>query len=61
MPDISMCKEKDCPKARDCYRFRAIPTRGRQSYFLFEEDYDRENCEYHWPLKEGDRILAWPS
>ena len=32
MPDISMCKDKECKAKEHCYRFTAIPD-GWQSYF----------------------------
>lgn len=33
MPDITMCRNKDCPSSLTCYRFVARPSRFRQSYF----------------------------
>lgn len=36
MPDISMCKNKTCPKHNDCYRYRAKPNPYRQAYMNFE-------------------------
>lgn len=50
MPDITMCQEKDCPKAETCYRFMATPTPGYQSYFL-EMTYTNEGCSHYWPVK----------
>lgn len=32
MPDITMCKDHDCPKREDCYRYKAAPSMF-QSYF----------------------------
>lgn len=46
MPNIAMCTRKDCPKARQCYRFTAIPSH-RQSYLMLEVI--GEQCEYFWP------------
>ena len=33
MPDITMCKDDECPSRKDCYRFMAEPNPRRQSYF----------------------------
>jgi hypothetical protein len=32
MPDISMCKNKECKFKKDCYRFTAIPSEFMQVY-----------------------------
>ena len=37
MPDISMCKNAQCPHSANCYRFRAHPSQ-RQSYANFAPD-----------------------
>jgi len=46
MPDISMCKRHDCPKAKQCYRFTAKPSEW-QSYISPQVIGDQ--CEYFWP------------
>ena len=33
MPDITMCKDEECPSKEQCYRYRATPTPEHQSYF----------------------------
>lgn len=46
MPDITMCKSKDCPERENCYRYKAIPTPYWQSYSDFSQDcaeYDFRN------------------
>lgn len=53
MPDICMCKENNCPKRLECYRFMAIPTPYRQSYFV-ELKYDENGCELYWPINYED-------
>jgi len=58
MPDITMCKDSECPKAQKCYRFKATPTPYWQSYFA---ESPRPNvlmdgeawCGYFWPVKGG--------
>jgi hypothetical protein len=34
MPDITMCNGDKCPMRKDCFRFTAMPSGGRQSFFL---------------------------
>lgn len=48
MPDISMCKNIECLKRLDCYRFMATPS-CYQSYADFKPDADG-NCEYFWNI-----------
>lgn len=38
MPDISMCKDKNCPAKDYCYRYTALPSL-MQSYFLLTFNY----------------------
>jgi hypothetical protein len=35
MPDISMCKNKECKFKKDCYRFTAKPSEFMQAYNEF--------------------------
>ena len=55
MPDISMCNDSACPLACKCYRFLAIPSDFRQSWFGGAWDDNRE-CNYYWPASEGKRV-----
>ena len=34
MADITMCDDKECPRAHTCYRFTANANPYRQSYFM---------------------------
>ena len=49
MPDISMCKNVECPKKEKCYRFMANPDPYRQAYsnfnFIIDED-EVFHCQY---------------
>lgn len=47
MPDITMCKNEECPLHMGCYRFRATPS-CYQSYSMFSPDMEGE-CQYYWP------------
>jgi len=55
MPDISMCSNKDCPSRGQCYRARAKPTPGRQSYIHFTVSAG-DRCNYFWEI-EGHEPL----
>lgn len=49
MPDISMCRDSECPRAAECYRFTAKPSKGMQSYFAKSpRDKDTDWCSYFW-------------
>lgn len=52
MADI-MCKGKDCPLKKTCYRYKASPNRMQQSYFVEvpfnkKEENNEVVCEYYW-------------
>lgn len=59
MPDISMCANYTCPLRKNCYRYRAIPTDGYQTYADFkpterfmEPTKDKVlECEAFWDTK----------
>lgn len=44
MPDISLCRNEQCPKKKYCYRFNATPEPMYQSYADFKPD-DKGNCD----------------
>jgi len=53
MADITMCKGKDCPLKKTCYRYKASPNRMQQSYFVEvpfnkKEETNEFVCEYYW-------------
>lgn len=50
MPDITMCKDKDCNLKLKCYRYTAKPDRY-QSFFGTEVKVDKNVCEYFWSNK----------
>ena len=49
MPDISKCKGTDCPLKESCYRYTAIDSEYRQSYFM-KAPYNKEEdkCNHYW-------------
>lgn len=46
MPDLTMCKGKNCEIKNSCYRFKAIPDNYLQSYFLISP-IKNNGCEYY--------------
>ena len=48
MPDITMCRDSECPKQTSCYRALAKPS-FRQSYFADSPRVHKEECSYYWP------------
>jgi len=55
MPDISMCRNTECPQRKKCYRFMAVPNPGRQFYNAYHPDKDSK-CKSFLKILEGDRI-----
>lgn len=58
MPDITMCMDNQCKRNADCYRYMAVPSEYRQSYF---RDSPRDSlvtpdCYYFMAIKEGDKL-----
>lgn len=54
MPDISMCEGIGCPIKTTCYRFRALPTPYRQSYFSNPPIKEDKSCDYYMKYHERD-------
>jgi hypothetical protein len=55
MPDISMCKFKECPIGADCFRLQAKPS-SYQVWCDFRSEYkdDTRTCWYKLPMKEDN-------
>lgn len=53
MADITMCREKDCPRSKECYRFTATPNEHWQSY-LEKPVYDENGCKHFWRVKSEE-------
>jgi hypothetical protein len=53
MPDISMCRGDGCPRKRECYRCRAVPSQ-RQSYFVTPPVRADGSCGSFLELRRGD-------
>ena len=47
MADITMCKGENCTLKHNCYRFKANPSKYRQSYFL-DPPFKGNKCKYYW-------------
>jgi len=51
MPDIAMCKQEDCPRKMECYRYLAVPEHW-QSYILPNP----KDCKHFWQIEAGMRL-----
>jgi hypothetical protein len=51
MPDISMCENGNgkCKKAKYCYRHTAKPEIYGQTFMLFEQDVNLDECGFFMP------------
>lgn len=57
MPDITMCKDDECPSAENCYRFIATPSKVWQSYFAKSpRTPDAPRCLYFMDTSVNDRV-----
>jgi len=52
MPYIFMCKNRKCPRRKDCYRYRAVPDPHWQARFEFEHS----RCSHFLPLQPNDKV-----
>jgi hypothetical protein len=53
MPDITMCSGNNCELSSICYRYKAEPSKYRQSYFCKPPNEGLE-CEYFWEYKTDE-------
>lgn len=56
MPDISMCRNKECPSYSRCYRAQAVPNPRRQSIMKFDHK-GGSRCEYFWQIDGGAKVV----
>lgn len=56
MPDIAMCPGDGCTKKQRCYRYRAIPTPRRQTYFATPPVKENGDCPEFLELRPNDRL-----
>jgi len=54
MPDISLCRNEECKKKRECYRYMAIPRAFWQSYM----NPPHEECRYFYKIAKGVKTKA---
>jgi hypothetical protein len=55
MPDITMCTGKNCDLATTCYRYKAEPSKYRQSYFV-DAPIEDGQCDYYWEVNSGKNL-----
>ena len=48
--DITMCNGIGCEMKEICYRYKATPSKFRQSYFFNSPNKGLE-CDYYWEIK----------
>ena len=66
MPDITMCKNDNCPLTVSCYRYNATPSQRLQSYDYFEpiidEVLDEVECKMYLETpndEKSDIVKLW--
>ena len=57
MPDITMCDDESCPMKSDCYRYRAVPSVFRQSYFM-DSPRENETCKEFEVIESGRPVTT---
>lgn len=55
MSDITKCDDKSCPMKNECYRYRAISSEYRQSYFM-DSPRNEDNCDMFMVIQIGRRV-----
>ena len=50
VPDLAMCLDDDCPRAKECYRHEAVPSGLRQAFANFNYDPPDYGCRYFAPI-----------
>lgn len=58
MPDITMCLNEVCPKAKHCYRSEqsgTVPNPWRQSYSEFNINSSTDTCQYYWETTKENK------
>lgn len=53
MPDISMCRNEDCPSKKKCFRYMATPNPYGQYYSSFEVKKGRKKCDDFMKIENG--------
>jgi hypothetical protein len=49
--DSTMCDGQGCELKSTCYRYKAEPSKYRQTYFT-EAPNDGDQCDYYWETAE---------
>ena len=50
-----MCNGKNCDLASTCYRYKAEPSKYRQSYFV-DAPIEDGQCDYYWEVNDGKNL-----
>ncbi len=54
MPDISMCRDQECPSRETCFRFVATPSPFLQTYGAFGRRPNEAKCDHYWPATTAE-------
>jgi hypothetical protein len=57
MPDISMCKDHECPSRLKCYRYMAEPSEQWQPYAKFERRPNADRCVFFWTILNNPSVV----
>lgn len=47
MPDVSLCRDHECPSKVHCYRYRAKPSKCMQSYIEPKRKPNKVKCDMY--------------
>jgi hypothetical protein len=50
--DITKCSGTGCELRETCYRFKAVDSEYRQSYFSVPPNKSEKECEQYWKIKK---------
>lgn len=63
MPEISMCRNEECPLKFECYRYMARPNSHYQSYAIFPVGKEKNTkrakpyCEFFYEIDKNNPYI----
>lgn len=57
MADITMCRDKSCPKRKTCYRFTAPP--GHLQSWFMSSPREGDKCSYYMNVNLPEKQESW--
>lgn len=56
MVDIAMCKRRDCPDRKTCFRYLAMEGE-MQSYIMFNSPtISKDTCDHYWQCRNAKEL-----